>query len=211
MQWDVPSSNAKLVYGRLCQYAGKDGVAYPKLETMRKDVGLCMSSTRRALKELKDLELIKVEQLGLGRANRYYFLEHPVFNMDIQVCPNVDSQEVSDVDSPYIRKESVEKSQSIQTVQRDKVLESEFEKFYDAYPRKVGRATALKRWLSKVKTLEQAEEVHKALHKQYDELSSRETRFIPHASTWLNQERWEDEVEETTDKPDWQKKWSAGG
>eukprot|EP01032_Pedospumella_encystans_P008610 gene8610-10199_t len=71
----------------------------------------------------------------------------------------------------------------------------EFAAFYAAYPRKVGRAAALKAWqkLSPDPALQTA--ILGALAAQLPRLDWREGgRFIPHPSTWLGQGRWADEL-----------------
>jgi hypothetical protein len=68
-----------------------------------------------------------------------------------------------------------------------------FVRFWDLYPRQVARSAALKKWDSVTKTTP-AEEIIEGLKAQLPELRSRELTYIPHASTWLNQERWKDRV-----------------
>ena len=77
------------------------------------------------------------------------------------------------------------------TPQGEKVNEN-FERFWNAYPRKEGKQVALKAF-AKVKVgidvlLNAIEK-----QKQCDQWQKDNGQFIPHASTWLNQCRWEDE------------------
>jgi len=76
---DGLSSTAKLVYGRLLRYAGKNGYAYPKQETIAKELNMHISTIKTIIKELKDFGLIEVIRGNTLRheSNRYYFLEHP--------------------------------------------------------------------------------------------------------------------------------------
>jgi hypothetical protein len=69
-----------------------------------------------------------------------------------------------------------------------------FENFWSQYPKKVGKLTAKRSW----EKLSQ-ENQQKALeaiveHRKYWTAKGTEWDFIPHASTWLNQERFEDEL-----------------
>ena len=71
-----------------------------------------------------------------------------------------------------------------------------FDQFYKAYPRKVGRYAAeksFKRLAEKEKTL--AIEGLSNYIKHW-EANKTEKQFIPHPSTWINQKRWEDELED---------------
>ena len=75
-------------------------------------------------------------------------------------------------------------------------LES-FETFWKAYPRKTAKQTAKTSWL-KIKPNEKLfSEIMKSLsiHKLTEQWTSDNGRYIPHASTWLNQRRWEDDIE----------------
>ena len=69
-----------------------------------------------------------------------------------------------------------------------------FEQFWASYPRKVGKLTAKRSWEklsqeNKQKALEAIVE-----HRKYWVAKGTDWEFIPHASTWLNQERFEDEL-----------------
>jgi hypothetical protein len=83
----------------------------------------------------------------------------------------------------------------------------DFELFWSFYPRKVSKATARKAWakLSPEQQLMAAKAID--THCQYWKAKETELEFIPHASTWLNGERFEDEliIEPRREKID--KKW----
>ncbi|MCA1185783.1 hypothetical protein LCD36_04860 [Saccharopolyspora sp. 6T] len=69
-----------------------------------------------------------------------------------------------------------------------------FTTFWSTYPRKDGKADALKAWKKATKAHDADHLVSEA--QRWAELWSREGRdkqYIPHASTWLNGERWADE------------------
>ncbi|HOX23440.1 MAG TPA: hypothetical protein PLL10_08250, partial [Elusimicrobiales bacterium] len=66
----------------------------------------------------------------------------------------------------------------------------EFDTFWQAYPRKVGKAAALKRWKTQKPPLAQ---VLKALELQRGCAQWQDISLIPHPETWLNKRRWEDD------------------
>lgn len=70
--------------------------------------------------------------------------------------------------------------------------EHSFGMFWAIYPRKIGKAQAQKVW-SRITKKVPAETILDGLRSQLPILKAKETQFIPHASTWLNQERWNDE------------------
>ncbi len=70
--------------------------------------------------------------------------------------------------------------------------EHSFGMFWVIYPRKIGKAQAQKVWTRITKNVP-AETILDGLRSQLPILKEKDTQFIPHASTWLNQERWNDE------------------
>ena len=71
-----------------------------------------------------------------------------------------------------------------------------FADFWQAYPKKVGKATAQKAWRRKTLYAILYSKVLPALQAQKNspQWLKDNGQFIPHPATWLNQERWEDEV-----------------
>lgn len=85
-----------------------------------------------------------------------------------------------------------------QNIDREKKL-ADFERFWNAYPRKVGKLTAAQAFYRvkiPLQTLLRAIEIQ-AETKQWKQDDG---QFIPHPSTWLNQQRWED-TPVTAEKP----------
>ena len=80
------SARAKLVFGRLCQYAGEKGQAYPTYRALAWEVGVERRQAMRAIQELEDFGLIRaVKQFrkdGGSRSNVYVFLWHEIFQSD---------------------------------------------------------------------------------------------------------------------------------
>jgi hypothetical protein len=103
------SSHAKIIYARLCRYAGDDGRCYPKLDELAGEVGLPLSTMRRALEELIEQRMLETVRRGLGLPNDYFFLWHPLMGnpecptMDNPDCPPVDNQECPPVSTPISR------------------------------------------------------------------------------------------------------------
>ena len=76
-----------------------------------------------------------------------------------------------------------------------------FARFWEVYPRKVGKVVAEKAFLKCVDGLPE-EDAAELVDRMIDAVRSQsrsaqwqdDERFIPHPSTWLNQHRWEDET-----------------
>lgn len=80
--------------------------------------------------------------------------------------------------------------------------EAAFDKFWKHYPRKTNKANAKKSFIKKCKSEEMLQIMIEALEKQKTSRQWQEAngQYIPHPSTWLNGERWEDELEPSEEK-----------
>lgn len=80
-----------------------------------------------------------------------------------------------------------------------------FDRFWAAYPRKVGKPKAQTAF-ARLRTTER--EVDRMLaaiacqSKAYGWDRKENWKYIPHPATWLNQRRWEDEIVGTDTEPD---------
>ena len=72
------------------------------------------------------------------------------------------------------------------------MVDQGFDLFWSVYPRKVGKKTAQKAWMRAVRTDAMLDRVMRALAWQTSYLWD-DQRYIPHPTSWLNQERWMDE------------------
>lgn len=70
-----------------------------------------------------------------------------------------------------------------------------FEEFWGEYPRKAGKSDALKAW-KKAKILDALPTVLDGLRKQKqsDQWKEDGGRFVPYPATWINGQRWQDEL-----------------
>ena len=78
------------------------------------------------------------------------------------------------------------------------IYNDQFDEFWKIYPKKVSKESAKKAWLKIKPNDDLVAKITKAVKDQ--KLSEKEQQFIPHAATWLNAKRWEDEVT-ATQKP----------
>ena len=94
------------------------------------------------------------------------------------------------------------KQTTINDVQRVKEMESMFTEFWQAYPRKEAKQTAKKTFMKIKPTAELLAEILSGIekHKNGEQWQQGKTH-IPFPATFLNGERWKDEVEEYKPKP----------
>ncbi len=79
-------------------------------------------------------------------------------------------------------------------------MEPNFEAFWEIYPRKIAKYYAWKCWyrLNNSQKILAIQAIPK--HVRMWKTSGQESEFLPHASTWLNQRRWEDVLEQAEDQ-----------
>jgi hypothetical protein len=77
-----------------------------------------------------------------------------------------------------------------------------FERFWREYPLKVNKGSAFKAWEKLKLSSEDVDELVLHLHKRKkDDAKWLEGKFIPHASSFLNGHRWEDEYQKARHHP----------
>lgn len=73
------------------------------------------------------------------------------------------------------------------------VVLDRFDDFYSAWPRKVAKPAARKAWDKAIQRADPATIIAAAIAYR-DNPGIPDTQYIPHASTWLNQDRWNDQL-----------------
>lgn len=141
------------------------------------------------LKKLRESEILIAEQKSenLWDQTLYYRLNYEKLRHSItQTLPN-------GLGKPF--KVSKDTESNAEIVNR-------FEVFWKKYPRKVARPQAEKIWKKIKPNDELLNKMLVAIDQQ--ELHKREKDFVPHPSTWLNNNRWEDEIPKPSSAmPDW--------
>jgi hypothetical protein len=87
----------------------------------------------------------------------------------------------------------------------ERQIETDFEKFWQVYPHKVGKGQARRAYRTALRKVDSPDAL-KVAAERFAESSlamGREAKFIAHPATWLNGERWLDEpVERPPDSPE---------
>ena len=108
-----------------------------------------------------------------------------------------DKQKENDsLSSNTIKQDTKNKAIKKQNKELNELQEKQFDKFWQAYPKKVSKKQAQKSWKKINPSLELFEKILKALEmvKQTEQWEKDNGKFIPYPPTWLNQERWTDEI-----------------
>lgn len=108
-----------------------------------------------------------------------------------------DKQKENDsLSSNTIKQETKNKAIKKQNKELNELQEKQFDKFWQAYPKKVSKKQAQKSWKKINPSLELFEKILKALEmvKQTEQWKKDNGKYVPYPATWLNQERWTDEI-----------------
>ena len=173
----------KLILVILANYADENNTCYPSYKHITKMIGLnTVKSVQQAVKHFVELGYLEIEHRTLDNggftSNRYHLK-----------LPSVNKNPSTLQDTPHVSTTTTNTKDNT----KDKIYSDTFKEFWKIYPRKIGRKTASRSF-------------HKFDEKHYakilysvslfaQENIATEERFIPHPTTWLNQERWLDYFE----------------
>ena len=173
----------KLVLVILANYADERGTCYPSYKHIAKMIGLGTTKTiQNAIKEFEELGYLKIEHRKLDNggytSNRY----HLSLNTTPMVLENP---------TPPVTKDTRQGS-LVTTNTKDNTKEyiHEFELFWKHYPRKLGKHQASVIF-KKYDETEYSKIIYATKVFAQENLTTEE-RFIPHATTFLNQQRYLD-------------------
>ena len=156
-------------------------------------------STKANTVEQKVTPLNDVEH----RSTKANTVEHNI-NVDIDV--NVDKKNKNTPLPPSLEGDGAVRSDALvnQPKKKSEVMEERFERFWSAYPKKVGKGDARKAFLKinpSDALLGQMITAIVAASASY-QWQKDKGQYIPNPATWLNQQRWEDEVRPDMGRPD---------
>jgi len=133
---------------------------------------------------------INVDVVGSLGSTREATEQHAPLN-DVHPYPCMSFTPTPEQRSP---KPSIEPSIEPNTSSKDDEVNYYFDQLWSLYPRKVGKGQARKAF----KAASKKADFYDLLPKLMDyvqTLEGKDKQYIPHLATWLNGERWEDEVE----------------
>lgn len=180
---ELPNPTTKLVLMILCNYANESHQSYPSEKHLGELVGVSDRSIRRSLKQLSDLGFIKIEA-RIGTSNLY------------TVNIGMDTSDHTPRTSTTIY--TKEDTKVINKVSKDK-YDQDFKDFWDAYPRNINKHLAHQKWKVAIKNFPIKKLLVCTIRFANDvKINKTEEQFIPHPSTWLNQKRYLDYENQTT-------------
>lgn len=206
------SGPAILVFAALASRAGFESI-HPGQELLAREARCSVRRVRTALVELEQAGVIeRVERRNRSgtRSSDGYVLrsgKRPSALADGLPAMSAGSgNQPANNDAPTGKNEPISEpiplieitTRDIPTNVREKTASQWFEEWWKKYPRKVGVGAAEKAYISAAKKIGPGFQVvlHDGLARYVEAIlaAGTEPRFIVHASTWLNQERWKDDL-----------------
>lgn len=194
------------VYVSLCRHSDNSQRCFPSQKTISEEIGVSERSVRQYLKKLEQLNVLVSEKErrsdGSWLNNVYYLVDKTEWKYpkaggsDGQPEANDDTSRGTS--RPIQRQEVPIKNTNKNNTNKNKTnIDTLFEKFWNNYPKKVGKPVA-ERSFKKLKPTESLlEEIIKGInkYKNTDQWIKNNGEFIPYPATFLNQRRWEDQIE----------------
>ena len=196
------SVNAKLVYAVLASHVSNGGTTcWPGRATIAREANLSTSSVKRAIKELRAADVLtwttRARQGSLESDSNLYSLplqgdlaggvteNPPRFTGDRPVgSQGTDGRVTGTQELDLMNQTKVNQTKEPTSVA--------FERFWSAYPRKVGKAKARTAFATACKRAN-PEAVIDGAHALAADPNLPEQQFIPHPTTWLARDGWDDE------------------
>lgn len=204
---DLPTTQ-KFVLVALADYADEAGECFPSHNKTAERVGASRSTVRRAIKQLTEqgyLTYVREQRKdGTFTSNRYSLnLSRGWGQSDPRGVPTVNQGRATSepwwghseptLGSPVNQQEPPVNPQRTITAHEHEQAPDPFDDFWEVYPRKKEKKRAQAAWKSAVKR-EPAEGIIAAAKNYAEERKNVKDgeQFTKHASTWLNNDCWED-------------------
>lgn len=178
METKIGDPLAKLLLVALADRADKDtGQCWPSLARLCEDTEMSMATVTRRLHYLEEQRFIQREQRD--QKSTLYTLS--LTERTLSLSERTPS--LSQRDEPI----------TMNLSENNKSMLIDFEEFWQVYPRKVGKGQARLAFKTALRKATK-DELVSAASAYAESVRSTEQNFIPHASTWLNGERWLDQT-----------------
>lgn len=180
---------AKVLLIELAKYSNAEGECFPSRETLSKGSRIPLRTVARSLQWLADQGHIKIVSRS-GTSNFYI-----ITCMEDEMSKETRAKLAHEVDSNITRLDIISNTSSRAKLAHPLDTPA-FQSFWSAYPRRIGKGAARTAFAKACKYEDANVIIQGAMdYSAYCTNAGTEMQYIPHASTWLNQERWEDELE----------------
>lgn len=213
------SPTRKVLMLLVADYADEDWSCYPGQATLAERTELGERTVRRLLAELEEEGWLRRERRqrpdGYRTSDRIFILrDGPSEQPATVAAPDLPANEAAPYrppDAALPASVAAQEEPSVEPPVEPPVLfrapatippprqghgpgwDLTFTAFWDVYPRKAGKAAARRAWDKALRRVHGNADVIVAGAMRYRDDPNREPEYTAHATTWLNQDRWEDE------------------
>jgi len=183
--------STKIVLLHLADRHNPDNGCFPSINLLARDCEMSVRTVHSKLDELEKKSLIRRiprhRPNGSQTSNEYLLMINPMQNLQ--------------GGSEKIAGETPQKLPTHNHVSNNLVNEQNifwekiFEEMWYLYPKRVGKGAAKQAWMKACKKINVGE-LSSCLRAYISSIKNLDKKFIPHLSTWLNQERWNDDIED---------------
>ncbi|GAA3581233.1 hypothetical protein GCM10022198_00430 [Klugiella xanthotipulae] len=162
---------------------------------------------RRVIQDLQTLGLLSVKRADQWSANEYKIMcpaaseagNVPATDREAKLAPQTGHSDLTDRPTATELPDTVASHSSLKRID---VVNAHFESFWTAYPRKVAKGAARKKFEQlAAKKNTNLEAIVSGAERFARDPNLSEMKFIPYPATWLNGGQWEDEPLPTQTQP----------
>lgn len=169
----------------------KRGSTLTSVSSIAEKNGLSVQNVRTALKRLE-----KTGEITINSQTKFSIISMANYDKYQSVQQTTNNQlttpkEYKNIDS----KESIKRKE----IHKEKKSDERFDELWKAYPKHVNKAKAKEKFEKMKVDDELFQKMLDSIErfKQTDNWKKDNGQFVPHLTTWLNQQRWEDEIPTT--------------
>ena len=228
--WSAPveSASQRVVLLALADRAGEEHTCWPSTTRVQKDTCLDLKTVKATITRLIEIGLLADTGLRKGSTGRVRVLRLIGVSGREEMNPKTESlQKRNDSENGSLNEpkngtmnepkngsqnlsKNLSRNRSLKDMCESPEMIEMFERFWSAYPRRVNRQKALEAFV-KSKPDEQLLQAMLDTIAVWSPTWKADPQYCPHATSWLNGKRWEDDapvapVTKTTPKAD---KWAA--
>lgn len=184
------SDRAVRVYAILARYADSETLqAFPSRETIAKRAFCHYKSVDRAIDELVKIKAIVKSHRRSGESyqSNLYTLRRVPPQLSLPTDTG-DGGVRTPVSPPTDTAVHLTRTTELEPTELENAR-GDFDRFWELYPRKVGKIAARKAW----EKITNPDDVIEGVNRLLADPNRPSLEFLPHPSTWLNEGRWEDE------------------
>lgn len=204
------NSHGILVFTNLLAHADRDGYVDKHFRAIADEVGLTTEEVKVAIEMLEspdsesrssELDGRRITRINDHRAWGWHIVNYAKYreirnDEDRREANRVAQQRWREKHKPSVMENNGDKprEREMDTEKQKDQYSVEFIRFWLVYPRKIAKEKAWKAWKKIKLTPDLLLKILSAVENQTPKWTKAGIDFVPHASTWLNDSRWDDDL-----------------